>query len=495
MTVFEVIVLVLTILLLALVALGAIPVLANLFQFVLVPLHAVINHYGKAAPFEPNVAVVVPAWNEAAVLGPALDRLMGLDYPPERLRVLVVDDASTDGTPELVQSKAHEYPGRIIHLRRDRGGEGKAHTLNVGIEHALADDWMQALLIMDADVIYPPDSLRRLTRHLADPEVGAVTAYVAEGSIRRNYLTRFIALEYALAQAAARRAQNVLGAIACLAGGAQLHSRANIEALGGRVDTSTFAEDTVTTFETQLHGRKVVFEPYSRVLAEEPNGVRALWRQRLRWARGNVQVSDRYRRVFFRHSREHGLGGFVFGLIWFAIFLQPVFMILSTIGLLGLFFLGSPLAVEAFRGLWILAACGHVFGFAITAQLDPGTGLRSWRELILFPGLISVVIMVIAVFPGLVPWLLGLVGWTLAPAVVIGFVLFAYLWQSTCMLFARLAWAVEESAVGRFLTPLLVYLTGYGPILCAITFDSYVKQWRGAETRWEKTEKIGRVTA
>ena len=495
MTALEITTLAVTVVLLVLVALGAIPVLATLFQFLVVPFHSFINHYTRAAPYEPNVTVIVPAWNEGAVLGPALDRLMALDYPPERLRVIVVDDASTDATPDVVQEKARRHPGRIIHLRRDRGGEGKSHTLNVGIARALEDDWMQALLIMDADVIYPPPSLRKLTRHLADPKVGAVTAYVAEGSRKRNYLARFIALEYAVAQVAARRAQNVLGAIACLAGGAQLHSRENIEALGGRIDTSTFAEDTVTTFETQLRGRKVVFEPYSVVLAEEPNAVAALWKQRLRWARGNVQVTARYRDVFFRPSHEHGLGRFAFGISWYAIFLQPVFMILATIGLLGLFLLQSPLAVEVFRGLWIVAACGYVFGFAISVLLDPSVGRHTWREMLLFPGLISTVIMIVAVFPGLVAWLAGLAGWTITPEVISGFIVFAYLWQSACMLFAWLAKAVEPTPVGRFLTPLLVYLTGYGPILCAVTFDSYVKEWRRAESTWDKTEKVGRVTA
>ena len=113
---------------------------------------------------------------------------------------------------------------------------------------------MEALLIMDADVIYEPDSLRKMTRHLADPKVGAVTAYIKEGSRPGNYLTRFIGYEYITAQAAARRSQNVLGAIACLAGGAQLHSRANLLAVGGRIDTSSLAEDTFTTFKTQLAG-------------------------------------------------------------------------------------------------------------------------------------------------------------------------------------------------------------------------------------------------
>ena len=163
---------------------------------------------------------------------------MRLDYPPDALRVFVVDDASTDDTPDVIKAKAAQYPGQVVHLRRDKGGEGKAHTLNHGLRTILGDDWMQALLIMDADVIYEPNSLRMMTRHLADPRVGAVTAYIKEGSRPGNYLTRFIGFEYITAQAAARRSQNVLGAVACLAGGAQLHSRDNLEAIGGRIDTT-----------------------------------------------------------------------------------------------------------------------------------------------------------------------------------------------------------------------------------------------------------------
>jgi cellulose synthase/poly-beta-1,6-N-acetylglucosamine synthase-like glycosyltransferase len=182
---------------------------------------------------------LVPAWNEAAVIGSSIDRLLLLDYPADRLRIYVVDDASTDQTPDVVIAKGQENPGQVVHLRRKKGGEGKAHTLNHGLKQILANDWMQALLIMDADVIYEPDSLRKMTRHFADPEVGAVTAYIKEGSRPANWMKRFIAYEYITAQAAVRRSQNVLGAMACLAGGAQLHTRANLEKIGGQIDTSS----------------------------------------------------------------------------------------------------------------------------------------------------------------------------------------------------------------------------------------------------------------
>ncbi len=217
---------------------GAIPLLAACWQFLLIGVHGVRNHYGRVADFAPRVAIVVPAWNEGAVIGATVERLLAMDYPREALRVCVVDDASTDETPDVLKAKEREHPGRVVHVRRARGGEGKAHTLNAGLARILAEDWCEALLIIDADVIFQDDTLRKMTRHLADPEVGAVTAYIKEGSRPANYLARFIGFEYITAQAAARRAQNVLGAMACLAGGAQLHSRTSLEAIGGRIDTS-----------------------------------------------------------------------------------------------------------------------------------------------------------------------------------------------------------------------------------------------------------------
>jgi cellulose synthase/poly-beta-1,6-N-acetylglucosamine synthase-like glycosyltransferase len=294
--------------LVVLVMVGAVPLTAAACQYALVAFHFRRNHYPSGAPYFPRTAILVPAWNEAMVIGASIDRLMQLNYPPEALRVFVVDDASTDDTPDVILAKAAEYPGQVFHLRRQKGREGKAHTLSHGLRIILEDGWTQALLIMDADVIYEPDSLRMMTRRLADPTVGAVTAHIKEGSRPGNYLTRFIGFEYITALAAARRSQNVLGAVACLAGGAQLHSRANLEAIDCRIDTSSLAEDTLTTFKTQMAGNRVIFEPHATVWAEEPCDISGLWKQRLRWALGNVQVTKQFARVWCRPSHVHRLG-------------------------------------------------------------------------------------------------------------------------------------------------------------------------------------------
>jgi cellulose synthase/poly-beta-1,6-N-acetylglucosamine synthase-like glycosyltransferase len=324
-----------------------------------------------------------------------------------------------------------------------------------------------------------------------------VTAYIKEGSRPGNYLTRFIGYEYITGQAAARRGQNVLGALACMAGGAQLHTRENLVALGGRIDTSSLAEDTFTTFQTQLAGRRVVFEPHATVWAEEPGSIGALWKQRLRWARGNVQVTLRYRRLWFRPDRRHRLGSVSFGLFWFCLFLQPVFMITSSASLLVLYFASFPRAWLAFHVLWIINAATYIFITSYALLIDPQIGRHTWRAAIAFPGAVNLAIIVYTCFPRLfrAGWheLLTASGPHAAHLHWGWAIVAVYAWLSLSMLIAYLAKAAEPRRFGRFISPLLLFIVGYGSLLCACTFASYVKELRRAEMTWDKTEKTGKV--
>jgi cellulose synthase/poly-beta-1,6-N-acetylglucosamine synthase-like glycosyltransferase len=459
---------------------GSLPLLAGCYQFALAGFHRFRLNTSEPLEREPNVAVVVPAWNEAFVIGRTIDTLLSLDYPRERLRVYVVDDASTDETPDVVRAKAAKYPGRVFHLRRDKGGEGKAHTLNHGLRIIRKEGWYEAVLVIDADVIFTYRSLRRMVRHLGDPTVGAVTGYIKEGSRPSNYMNRFISFEYIGAQAGARRAQNVLGAQACLAGGSQLLRRESLEAIGGEIDTSSLAEDTFTTFNVQLAGKRVVFEPHAIVWAEEPKDIAGLWKQRLRWGRGNVQVTLRYRGTWF-HRGKGKLGGISFALIWFSVFLMPALMVLSSASLVALFVLDRDVSIDAFRSLWALNLITYAFVTLSAFAQDTTAARRSWLEAVTFPGLISLAIIVATTVS---PLLDGLPDWLL---------LFAYVWLSASMLAAYLVRKLEGiRGVGRLARPLL-YVVGYGPLLCTITAAAYLAEMRHAEMRWEKTEKTGAV--
>lgn len=483
-----------------LILIGALPLLAAVVQFFLVTFHGRqrYSHYDRADPAHlPRVAVLVPAWNEAAVLDFSIERWMKVDYPTDRLRLVIVDDASTDGTPELLAEKRGLYGDRLVVLRRHKGGQGKAHTLNHGLGVLMADDWTEAVLITDADVVFAPEAVGRMSRHLADPHVGAVTAFIREASEPPNWMSRYIGYEYATAQLAARRAQNVVGAQACLAGGAQLLSRENLEALGGRIDTTTLAEDTVTTLLTQIRGRAVVFDPHAQCFAEEPASITGLWKQRLRWSRGNLQVSKRFRSIFFRPSSVHHLGNVWFGLQWFSTLLLPAFMILASLALVTLWVLDAHDAKLLFRAFWSISALGFVFTTIYTLTLDRSIARRSWRQALAFPGLVNLCIIAWVLVPAPMHALVRQVaeasglGWSTQTRSRLA--LGAYVWTSACMAFAWLIYRLDKFRLARPLMPAFLLVVGFGPMLCAVTCAAYVAQWRGAATTWDKTVKTGKV--
>jgi hypothetical protein len=132
----------------------------------------------------------------------------------------------------------------------------------------------------------------------------------------------------------------------------------------------------------------------------------------------------------------------------------------------------------------------------MTVQLDPATGRRSWREAIAFPGIISLLVMLTASAPDLftraVPGLFGVEMTATGEGVL---TVFLYAWLSLCMPAAWLAKWAERTPLGKVLAPALIYLVGYGPLLCAITVDSYIKEFQGAAQVWDKTEKVGRAMA
>ena len=488
---------VVNILLVAMVLSGAAVVVVGCVQFLLAALHVLRRPYARVAEIYPRVAVVIPAWNEAAVLQRTIDTLLAMPYPADRLRVYVVDDASTDETPRIVAECSERAPGAVVYLRREHGGQGKAAVINHGLARIRADGWYEAVLIIDADVLLSATALRRMARHLADEQVGGVTAYIKEGSEPANYMNRFVAFEYITAQAAARRAQNTLGAQACLAGGAQLIRREALERLGGQLDTSTLAEDTVTTFRIQLAGYRVRFEGNAVVWAEEPNTISALWKQRVRWARGNTQVTWRFRKVWLHPLRVGALGGPTFAAIWASVVFMPVFMLAATTGLLTLFFTDRSLSIEAFRMLWALTGGAFVFITLSSLLIDTETGRRCWRQGLLFPGAINLLLIVVGLFGPMITAVFGSqlasVGLRSGEPLVTYLLLFADVWLTASILCAYLLKRLDDSGRLRMLVRPLLYLIGYGALLCAITVGGYVAEIRGTERRWEKTEKVGRT--
>jgi cellulose synthase/poly-beta-1,6-N-acetylglucosamine synthase-like glycosyltransferase len=134
-------------------------------------LSAVHKRRVAKADVTPRVAVIVAAHDEEHVIGRLLESLLALDYPRDRLEIIVASDASTDGTDRVVAEMA-ERDGRIRLVRCAR--VGKVAAQNAAARETDAD----VLAFADAPAVWAPDALRTLVRNFADPEVAYVTGRV-----------------------------------------------------------------------------------------------------------------------------------------------------------------------------------------------------------------------------------------------------------------------------------------------------------------------------
>ncbi len=140
------------------------------YTYVLFPIMLVVRGLLRqrpvnAADIEPRVSMIIAAYNEADSIGAKIDNLLSLDYPEDRLEVVIASDGSDDGTVAVVASYTDE---RIKLLALPR--QGKAGALNDAVNAATGD----ILVFSDANSMYAPDAIRRLVRHFADPRVGGV---------------------------------------------------------------------------------------------------------------------------------------------------------------------------------------------------------------------------------------------------------------------------------------------------------------------------------
>jgi biofilm PGA synthesis N-glycosyltransferase PgaC len=147
----------------------AVPVYAYLgYPVTLFLLRKLFARTVRKGPCEPSVTLLIAAYNEAAVIARKVRNSLALDYPPERIEILVASDGSTDATAEIVEGLAD---GRRVRLLAFPENRGKTATLNDAIGRLQSD----VIVFSDAASTLAPDSVRLLVANFADPEVGAAS--------------------------------------------------------------------------------------------------------------------------------------------------------------------------------------------------------------------------------------------------------------------------------------------------------------------------------
>jgi cellulose synthase/poly-beta-1,6-N-acetylglucosamine synthase-like glycosyltransferase/spore germination protein YaaH/peptidoglycan/xylan/chitin deacetylase (PgdA/CDA1 family) len=258
----------------------------------------------------PLISVLIPCFNEEKVIVASVARILASQWP--HLEVLVLDDGSKDATSAVVQ-EAYANEPRVSLLTFENGG--KARALNRG----LAQTRGEIVVALDADTLFPPDTLPRLVRWFVDPRVGAVAGNALVGN-RLNLITRWQALEYVTAQNLERRALAALGAVTVVPGAVGAWRRSVLTALGG-YPSDTLAEDQDLTLAVQRAGWRVEFDASARAYTEAPDTVKGLLNQRFRWSFGTLQCLWKHRSGLFNPKRPV-LGFVALPQIWlFQIFL------------------------------------------------------------------------------------------------------------------------------------------------------------------------------
>jgi cellulose synthase/poly-beta-1,6-N-acetylglucosamine synthase-like glycosyltransferase/peptidoglycan/xylan/chitin deacetylase (PgdA/CDA1 family) len=256
-----------------------------------------IARLDAALDHTPAVSILVPAYNEAVGIERAVRSLAASDYAGP-FEVVVIDDGSTDATPDIVEALAHTLAG--VRLIR-QANAGKAAALNRG----LAATRSEIVVTVDGDTIFEADSLTHLVQRFREPDVGAISGNTKVGN-RHGLLGRWQHIEYVMGFNLDRRMYEVLGATPTVPGAIGAFRRTALADIGG-VSGATLAEDTDITLDVGRAGWQVVYAGGARAWTEVPSTVRGLYRQRQRWAYGTFQSIWKHRAAV-RRPHEGRIG-------------------------------------------------------------------------------------------------------------------------------------------------------------------------------------------
>lgn len=245
----------------------------------------------------PSVAVIVPCWNEADTFVATCNSLLALSYPKEKLEIILVNDGSTDNTPNVMEQFTTHPQIRVIH--KENGGKHTA--LNAGL--AITD--AEFVGCLDADSFVESDALCEILPCFTDARVGAVTAAM---SVHRpeSFIQHMQHAEYIFG-ITMRHAMSSINGLYVTPGPFSFYRRSVIKELGDfRYGHQT--EDMEMALRIQQAGYKIENAVRARVYTKTPHTLGKLIKQRTRWTSGFLRnVLGEYRQLL--GNRAYGVLG------------------------------------------------------------------------------------------------------------------------------------------------------------------------------------------
>ncbi|HDF2767232.1 TPA: glycosyltransferase family 2 protein, partial [Clostridioides difficile] len=318
----------------------------------------------------PMISILVPAHNEAKVIGRTVESLLLLNYPKSKMELIVINDNSSDNSKEILENikdRYNNYNFTIINTDSLTGGKGKSNALNIGYTISKGD----FIAVYDADNTPDKNALRYLVQTIVmDDELGAVIGKFRTRNKNKNLLTKFINIETLSFQWMSQAGRWQLFNLCTIPGTNFILRRSIIEEIGGW-DSKAIAEDTEISFRIYKLGYKIKLVPQSITWEQEPETVKVWIKQRTRWAKGNIYVLMKYIKNIFKQGRNK----IVFDIAYFfsVYFLFLTSVIISDI----LFVLSISKLVEIsipinFFLIWILSYLLFIIEVSISLTIEKG---------------------------------------------------------------------------------------------------------------------------
>lgn len=250
----------------------------------------------------PKVSVIIPAYNEGAMVRRAIGSCANADYPPGRLEIIVVDDGSTDDTWAHITRSMLERSD-VVRTVRFPCNRGKRAALAAGFDIATGD----VLVTVDSDSIVERDAFLAITGPFRDDKVGAVGGKVCVLNRFNSLLPRMLHVRFVLSFDFLRSAQSSYGTVYCCPGALSAYRASVIKPLIpawlqqrflGAV--CTIGEDRALTNDVLAAGFKTVYQRTAIVHTLAPESYAKLCRMYLRWDRSYIREEIRLLRIMWK---------------------------------------------------------------------------------------------------------------------------------------------------------------------------------------------------
>lgn len=271
----------------------------------------------------PKVAIIVPAFNEEKNIEDTLISLASLDYPKEKLNIIVVDDGSKDKTYEVALKTAKKLKEKYKNLNIEvhkKKNEGKAEALNFGIKKVM--NKVKYIVCMDADSIVKSDSLKNMVEKIESLPKDYVACISAMNVYKPETIhQKFQALEYYINNAL-RKVYNNGNLIYVTPGPFSLYKTEFFKENG--LFKKHITEDAELGIRIQANNKKIFFVEDSLVYTKTPKNFKNLLKQRLRWYLGGLDIQLVYFKQIFNTNKY--LLFTVFFPFWFYIIYSPILL-------------------------------------------------------------------------------------------------------------------------------------------------------------------------